>query len=255
MDHEEKFCIRCGESKPLARFAVHPGSGNLRNVCKDCRNISNRERYRNGGSTYHEEYRKRNKKKLTKYFREYEEKNYDGRRKKRKERYLLDKRTGLPLHTRRRRSQPGKLHANATVRDAISSGVLIRPESCSNCPRKDHIHGHHDSYLKKDRLNVRWLCARCHRAFHLKYHLVVILLDEAEVIHPYTPDGVYIGVFSQAIQHYPERKIPAELNDVEVKIYQKVFQYLEHLGGNFTKMEYGEIAGGLFGISAIALKE
>jgi predicted DNA-binding protein YlxM (UPF0122 family) len=55
---------------------------------------------------------------------------------------------------------------------AIKRGVLIRPDTCSQCgvappPYKDGrsgIQAHHDDYNRP--LDVRWLCQACHHAWH-----------------------------------------------------------------------------------------
>lgn len=61
----------------------------------------------------------------------------------------------------------------ARVKYAIATGALVRPERCEDCGAKDGkgvdserhtICGHHDDYTKP--LVVRWLCVRCHHAFH-----------------------------------------------------------------------------------------
>jgi len=59
--------------------------------------------------------------------------------------------------------------AYSLVRRAITSGDLVRPESCEKClgtPSKavdgrSKIQAHHHDYSKP--LNVQWLCAKCHR--------------------------------------------------------------------------------------------
>ena len=57
------------------------------------------------------------------------------------------------------------------VRTAIKQGILVRPEICEDCGKKppldrdgvQRIHAHH--HLGYDRpLDVKWLCAKCHRA-------------------------------------------------------------------------------------------
>ena len=62
--------------------------------------------------------------------------------------------------------------AHNLVNDAVMRGALVRPDACSECgvsppPRRDggtQIEAHHDDYNRP--LDVRWLCKRCHRAWH-----------------------------------------------------------------------------------------
>jgi ribosomal protein S27AE len=57
---------------------------------------------------------------------------------------------------------PEKRRAENAVTHAIEDGLLVRLpcERCGDGP----AHAHHDDYSKP--LEVRWLCARCHRQFH-----------------------------------------------------------------------------------------
>ena len=63
-----------------------------------------------------------------------------------------------------------KQRARRKVRDALVSGLLVRPTRCERCgaaPEKASdgratIHAHHHDYSQP--LNVEWLCPKCHRA-------------------------------------------------------------------------------------------
>lgn len=57
--------------------------------------------------------------------------------------------------------------ARMAVKNAIAKGTLQRPEGCSACgkpPWTGKLHAHHDDYDKP--LDVRWLCASCHKKQH-----------------------------------------------------------------------------------------
>ena len=56
-----------------------------------------------------------------------------------------------------------KRAANVIVGNAVRDGRLTK-ESCESCETDKNIHGHHDNYSKP--LDVRWLCAACHRKWH-----------------------------------------------------------------------------------------
>ena len=68
----------------------------------------------------------------------------------------------------------GWLHdrnAISQVNQAVKSGRLKRPKTCSECGKskvrkngQSDIHGHHNDYNKP--LEVRWLCKTCHHAWH-----------------------------------------------------------------------------------------
>lgn len=60
---------------------------------------------------------------------------------------------------------PEKHRAQLEVRQAIESGVLVRPAECSSCLSSCRPHAHHDDYSQP--LIVRWLCGRCHRSHHV----------------------------------------------------------------------------------------
>lgn len=56
--------------------------------------------------------------------------------------------------------------AQTAVGKAVKDGSLVRPRNCSVCDMAtSKIHAHHDDY--RDPLSVRWLCAKCHRSWHL----------------------------------------------------------------------------------------
>lgn len=68
---------------------------------------------------------------------------------------------------------PWKHSVRSSVYKAIKSGRLI-PQPCEKCGESPvlsngtrGVHAHHDDY--NDRLNVRWLCFRCHNKAHRKY--------------------------------------------------------------------------------------
>lgn len=46
---------------------------------------------------------------------------------------------------------------------AVHKGILIR-QPCEQCGSKIMVEAHHDDYGKP--LDVRWLCHKCHMAFH-----------------------------------------------------------------------------------------
>ena len=80
------------------------------------------------------------------------------------------KRTGKDNHFHRGGKTMDK-RSQHLVEKAIAKGVLIRPATCSECNGDQEytdgragIQAHHDDYNKP--LEVRWLCQKCHHAWH-----------------------------------------------------------------------------------------
>jgi hypothetical protein len=178
----QKPCFKCGETKSLDDFYVHPrmADGYL-NKCKACtkRDVAARA--------------KREPEKL----REYEARRYlsparkkaigaarDVAKKRDPVRFAEYQRSYYERHARRLRIQkkqepakkatgnarydaanPEKRKAHRLVKAALASGELRR-EGCEGCKSTVLIHAHHDDYAKP--LVVRWLCPKCHGRHHRK---------------------------------------------------------------------------------------
>lgn len=67
---------------------------------------------------------------------------------------------------------PLKRAAHMIFGNAVKRGKIVRADSCSECGSKEKIEGHHDDYTKP--LEVRWLCEKCHKAWH-KYNEPIYL--------------------------------------------------------------------------------
>lgn len=61
-------------------------------------------------------------------------------------------------------ANPEKRHAHNLLNDAVRTGKIIRPDSCEDCGSDSPLHAHHTDYSQP--LDVRWLCASCHRRRH-----------------------------------------------------------------------------------------
>jgi hypothetical protein len=68
----------------------------------------------------------------------------------------------------------------------IWAGRIKRADTCENCGKKPGdkslIHAHHDDYSKP--LDVRWLCASCHKRHHVKFGPAKLPADFVEGREP-----------------------------------------------------------------------
>jgi len=61
-------------------------------------------------------------------------------------------------------SNPLKIKAHSVICVAIHSGRMENPGNCSECKITGKAEAHHDDYSLP--LDVRWLCRKCHIAWH-----------------------------------------------------------------------------------------
>jgi len=60
---------------------------------------------------------------------------------------------------------PLKARAHDLVKNALASGMLVRPTRCEACgSEKNKPHSHHEDYSRP--LDVQWICQPCHIAHH-----------------------------------------------------------------------------------------
>jgi hypothetical protein len=135
----EKQCYRCGEVKSLANFyrLERMADGHF-NKCKTC---------------YCADVRANRKAKVG-YYREYDRKRYSTDPKAKARLAAVVSRYGS--------EHPKAFRSHALVGKALRDGKLVRGP-CEVC-NSARVHGHHDDYDKP--LEVRWLCAEHHKAWH-----------------------------------------------------------------------------------------
>lgn len=133
-----KTCFKCGETKPLWSFYVHPAmaDGHL-NKCKVC--CKNEEKIRRRTPKFRERMRA-----------------YD------KARFQMPERKAQALEAQRQRQKnhPEKNRAHCALRRAVENHPLLFPrQACEICGAP--AQAHHEDYSKP--LAVRWLCFKHHR--------------------------------------------------------------------------------------------
>lgn len=83
-----------------------------------------------------------------------------------RKRYTGNRKVSIDTNsTNYRKNNSDKYLAHTALNNAVRDGRIIKPDSCELCSRTNiRICGHHDDYSKK--LDVKWLCDRCHRRYH-----------------------------------------------------------------------------------------
>ena len=131
----EKTCFKCGETKPFREFYRHNAmSGGRLNKCIDCTKLDAKN------------HRLLNLDRIRAYDRE--------RGNRQSAEYLANY----------RKRYPRKYKAHNAVNNAIRDGKIQKVSECSECGSDFHVEAHHDDYSKP--LQVRWLCAACHKQWH-----------------------------------------------------------------------------------------
>ncbi len=135
-----KTCSRCGEDKPFSSYyKMKAGLHGLEARCKDCVRVIKREY----AHAHPEKMRARSRQKyasraevLREKAREYRSANHE------------------------------KCSARWKVKEALKTGRLSRPSTCSECGGYEaRIEAHHPDYSKP--LEVKWLCTFCHAALNV----------------------------------------------------------------------------------------
>lgn len=152
--HTSKICFKCDFEKPLSEFYKHPQmtDGHL-GKCKECSKkdvIANRA----AKIDYYLEYdRQRANVPCRVDARLRYSKTDAGRKAARKGRSKWLEGNLI------------KRAASTIVGNYVRDGKLIKKDNCESCGASNcRIHGHHDDYAYP--LSVRWLCAKCHCAWH-----------------------------------------------------------------------------------------
>ena len=144
-------CKVCGVTSDAAEFYT-----GVTNRCKEC----------------HKKKVKENREKKSDYYRDYDAKRFreDPKVKDRHKRYQKTTAGKLSMEASRTKwveKSPEKRAAHVILGNAVRDGLVIKPEFCSKCGKKEvsrRIHAHHHDYTKP--VDVTWLCAQCHKDEH-----------------------------------------------------------------------------------------
>ena len=148
-----KKCTRCEVVKDLSNFQRNRGrKDGRRSECKTCANMDARRRHKEhpaGGRAKSRRWYQNNPDAVARQYKRGLESGYTA-----------------AAAAKQRAKFPEKIAARDAVTTAIRRGELERG-SCETCGECSGVEAHHDSYAKKHRLKVRWLCTRCHRDHHI----------------------------------------------------------------------------------------
>lgn len=149
-----KVCKACGVLKPLNEYYKHPkmADGHL-NKCKECQKENSRQaREKNA-----EQYRQYDKDRANNPDRVAARREYS--------RTEAGKESHAKAIKKYQQTSTLKRAAHILVGNALRDGKIVRAEVYETCGSSGKIEGHHDDYTKP--LEVRWLCERCHKDWHL----------------------------------------------------------------------------------------
>lgn len=70
--------------------------------------------------------------------------------------------------------------ARTALGKALAAGRILRPNHCEACGEPSKTQGHHHDYSK--RLDVTWLCRKCHYGLHVRIRRGEFSLLESRAI-------------------------------------------------------------------------
>lgn len=165
---QRKICFKCGRSKTLDEFYVHPrmADGHL-NKCKECTKTDVSANY----ETRHDQYVEYDRRRASLPHRRAATKQYARSHPDVMRRLKAKYAHSHPeVQARYKARYPEKKRAHDLVSNAIRDGKLIR-KPCEACG-DTNVHAHHDDYGKP--LEVRWLCQKHHLEVHGKMIYTIV---------------------------------------------------------------------------------
>ena len=138
-----KVCTKCNKEKEITNFRSFKDGNTIRthSWCKECESKGKYQKQKNADP----------------------------------ERYLELQRTRVSNY---KKKYPEKISAKSAVRSAIKSGKLVVPTNCSMCDKETKLQAHHHSYEKEYKLDVVFVCQKCHNNIHKGERSDPLLLNE-----------------------------------------------------------------------------
>lgn len=158
----KKVCTKCGVEKLTSEYNIRSDSGKLRNECKKCM-IAKSKEWRSANIQHCKD---RDKKY---YYEHWDEKQLQRKRwiENNKDKHRLIVRKAI---SRFNAKNPERIKAYRAVLNAIRSGRLIIPDKCEKCGKESNLEGHHhNGYDEENKLNLQWLCVKCHGHLRRQY--------------------------------------------------------------------------------------
>lgn len=156
-----KTCSKCGLEKGAGEFYKRSAAKDgLQNDCKPCCSAYKKTPQAREGQKKH--YLKYREEKIAKG-KKWAEKNPEKCAEIKRNWAENNKGKAQQNKARWKKDNPIKVQAGGKALWEIKAGRLER-ESCTDCGSGTNVIGHHDDYAKP--LDVRWLCAPCHRKWH-----------------------------------------------------------------------------------------
>jgi len=147
------MCTGCGELKELSQFFISSASASGRRPqCKRC------------DTARVEKYRKEHRETHLETVNNRRARNRDREKVKSSAYWKANAEQRREIQRAYEKENPEKIRAHQKVRQALKKGLLVRPETCSNCGALERIQSHHENY--EFPLEVTWLCQPCHKRLH-----------------------------------------------------------------------------------------
>lgn len=148
-----KTCYKCKKIKGIHDFYKSKTSPDgFINKCKECSKKAVRDNY----------------KKNIEYYKKYNKKRamlpHNVEHRQKYEKTEAGKKAVSRAQVKYRNKFPNAYIAHTLFMVAGRSGVIVNPQSCSECQSSINVQGHHDDYNSP--LVVRWLCCKCHNKWH-----------------------------------------------------------------------------------------
>ena len=77
------------------------------------------------------------------------------------------------------------------------------------------------------------------------------MVDVDKIIAPYLVDEYHTKIFTEAVYNFPTLTMPPGLNNTKFAIYEKVFNFMTNLNGNWVYCKYGLLLRDVYGITTI----